>query len=146
MLKKILAGTILVFVLSFGFFISNNVYAQTSDVGGGIQQSGNSASAAASTATISLQNPLCPANDQNCASGTPQGLIGRVINGVLGIVGSIALLMFIYGGFLWMTSQGNDKQVQTGKDILLWAALGMALIFLSYALVRFLISDVIQAA
>jgi len=138
MFKKILTGTILVLVLSLGFFASNSVYAQ--DAGGGATIDNTNSG---SSGTVSLQNPLCPASNPNCV--TPQSFIGRVINALLGVVGSVALLMFIYGGFLWMTSQGNEKQVQTGKDILLWAAIGMALIFLSYALVRFLITDVIQA-
>ncbi len=110
--------------------------------GAAIEQTGKS-TASTKDAGLVFGNPLCPAGNNNCV--TPQGLIGRVINAVLGLVGTIALVMFIYGGFLWMTSQGNEKQVTTGKNILIWAALGMALIFLSYAMVRFLLTDVIGA-
>lgn len=63
-------------------------------------------------------------------------LLGKVINASLGIVGSLALVMFIYGGFIWMLAAGNDQKVQKGKDIILWAVIGLIVIFSSYALVN----------
>jgi len=72
-------------------------------------------------------------------TGGPQELIGRVINAALGLVGSLALLMFVYGGLLWMTSGGNDEKVKQGREILIWATAGLALVFFSYVLVRFVI-------
>jgi len=84
-----------------------------------------------------LSNPLCPANNPNCT--TPQLLIGTIINSVLGVVGSLALLMFIYGGLTWMTSGGSAEKVKKGRDIIIWSAIGLAIIFMSYGLVRFII-------
>ncbi len=81
---------------------------------------------------IGIDNPLGNVSD------VPT-LIGRVINYVLGIVGSLALVMFIYGGIVWMTAAGNEKSIEKGKSILMWAALGLAVIFLSYALTRFVL-------
>ncbi|MCK4554394.1 hypothetical protein KAU19_05550 [Candidatus Parcubacteria bacterium] len=89
---------------------------------------------------ICLDDPLATGDVHT----TPQALIGRIINAVLGIVGSIALAMFIYGGFTWMTSSGNSEKVQKGKDILIWAALGLVVIFASYALVNFVIFTAIK--
>ncbi|MCX6793153.1 MAG: pilin [Candidatus Falkowbacteria bacterium] len=79
-----------------------------------------------------LDNPL------KGVTSVPQ-LIGNVITGVLGIVGSLALLMFVYGGFMWMLSAGNEKMVEKGKTTLIWASLGLVVIFMSYALVTFVI-------
>jgi len=70
---------------------------------------------------------------------TIQVLIGKIINATLGIVGSLALLMFIYGGFTWMMASGNQQAVQKGKDILTWATVGLVVIFASYALVNFVL-------
>jgi hypothetical protein len=64
-------------------------------------------------------------------------LAGRIINAVLGIVGSIALVMFIYGGFVWMTAAGNQEAVTKGRNILIWATVGLIVIFSAYALVNF---------
>lgn len=88
------------------------------------------------TQPVTLTNPL---GDSNL---TPQAFIGRIIAGALGIVGSLALAMFVYGGFTWMTSAGNQEKVKKGKDILIWAALGLVAIFMSYAFVRFVIEGI----
>ncbi len=79
-----------------------------------------------------LENPLGEIS-------SPQALIGKVINSVLGVVGSLALLMFVYGGLVWMTSSGNQEKVKKGRDIIVWSAIGLAIIFASYGLVRVLL-------
>ncbi len=84
------------------------------------------------TQAVTLPNPLGEGNDD------PNILIGKVINAVLGIVGSLALVMFIYGGFTWMLAAGNQEKVQKGKDILIWATIGLIVIFSAYALVKFI--------
>jgi hypothetical protein len=73
----------------------------------------------------------------------PNVLIGRIIKAALGIVGSLALAMFIFGGFVWMTSVGNNEKVTKGKNIIIWAALGLIVVFASYAAVSFVLKDVI---
>lgn len=83
-----------------------------------------------SSSSGGLTNPLGGA-------GTPQVIIGRVIGALLGFTGSLALLMFIYGGFTWMLAAGNNERVQKGKNILIWASIGLAVIFSAYALVKF---------
>ncbi len=82
-----------------------------------------------------LPNPLGP---QNMTLGDVPKIVGKVINAVLGIIGAIALLVVIYGGFLWMTSAGNESQVAKGKSTLMWAAIALAIIFLAWILVSFL--------
>jgi uncharacterized membrane protein YjfL (UPF0719 family) len=72
-------------------------------------------------------------------------LIGNVLNVALGIVGSLALVMFIYGGFVWMLAAGNEQAVEKGKNILMWAAIGLVVIFASYSLVRFVINAITQS-
>ena len=85
---------------------------------------------------VSLSNPLGP-------NTTPNSIIGRVINAVLGIIGSLALLMFVYGGITWMTSSGSPEKIKKGRDIIIWSVIGLAIIFFSYALVNFVIFDII---
>jgi len=65
-------------------------------------------------------------------------VIGRVISAILTIIGAVALLIFVYGGFTWMTAAGNDAKVTQGKNILLWATIAIIIIFLSRLLVAFL--------
>jgi len=86
------------------------------------------------TGQVCLTNPLG-------AEVTPQIFIGKIIKAILGVVGSLALLMFIYGGFNWMTAAGSPEKVEKGKQILLWATIGLIVIFTSYALVKFVFTS-----
>ena len=79
--------------------------------------------------SATLPNPL--GNVENIPE-----LIGKIIKGVLGLVGSLALLMFIYGGITWMTSGGNEEKIKKGKQILTWAVLGIVMIFTSYSILN----------
>ncbi|MCX6795362.1 MAG: pilin [Candidatus Falkowbacteria bacterium] len=88
-----------------------------------------------SAAATSLYNPLG-------TSTTVFSLTGRIISVVLGLVGSIALVMFIYGGVLWMTSAGSADRVKKGREAILWAVIGMAVIFASYGLTKFLLDKI----
>jgi hypothetical protein len=78
----------------------------------------------------------------NPIPGNPdiQTMLGKIIYAVLGLVGSLALVMFIYGGFTWMLSSGNNEKVQKGKDILIWATLGLVIIFSAYAILKLVFS------
>lgn len=69
-------------------------------------------------------------------------LFGRVIAAALSVIGSFALLMFVYGGVLWLTSAGSDKQIKKGKDTITWAVLGLVVIFSAYVLVNALITGI----
>ena len=66
-------------------------------------------------------------------------LVAQIINYTLGLVGTIALLLFVYGGLIWMTSAGSSDKVKKGRDILVWAVIGMAVVFMSYIAVKFVI-------
>jgi hypothetical protein len=83
------------------------------------------------TGTICYVNPL----------GTTRipKIVGNILNAALGLLGSISLLMFIYGGVTWVTSGGATERVQKGKNIVTWAVLGLLLVFSSYALLRFVL-------
>lgn len=78
----------------------------------------------------SINNPI--------AAQSFQELFGFIIKGVLGLVGSIALVMFIFGGFTWMTAAGNAEKIQKGKDVLIWATLGLIIIFSAYAVLNYI--------
>jgi TRAP-type C4-dicarboxylate transport system permease small subunit len=65
-----------------------------------------------------------------------RGALGRVINIFTGVSGTIALLMFIYGGILYVFSAGDDTRVKQAQSVFKWATLGLVLIFTSYAVVN----------
>lgn len=65
-------------------------------------------------------------------------LMFNVVNYLFGIVGALALLFFIYGGFTMILSRGNAEQTQKGVAIISAAIIGLIVVFGAYMLVRFL--------
>ena len=68
-------------------------------------------------------------------------VIGRIVGGALGLLGSIFFVMLVYGGFMWMTAQGNESQVGKAKDIITWAVWGVAIILLAYVIVDLIFEE-----
>lgn len=81
--------------------------------------------------SIKLVNPLG-------TKSVPQA-IGRIIDTMLGLLGSGAFLMFVWGGFTWLISGGNSDKIKQGKKTIVWATLGLILVFASAGLVRFVL-------
>lgn len=82
---------------------------------------------------IELENPL--------SVDTVPELINTAIRAILGIVGAIALLYLIIGGLTWLTSQGNTEKVKKGRETLVWAIFGLAMIFFSYVILNFVFTN-----
>jgi|GEM_PF-1208654 len=61
---------------------------------------------------------------------------------VIGIVGSLVLLMFVFGGFMMLTSGGASDKIKKGKDILINAVIGLAIVFLAYTVVLAVVNAV----
>ena len=61
--------------------------------------------------------------------------IKSTINWLLGILATIALVICLYAGFLMVTAAGDDKKYQQGITILKHAAIGLAIIGLSWLIV-----------
>jgi len=64
-------------------------------------------------------------------------MIGRIIKAIMGIMGTVALLLFVYGGILWMTAAGNSERAGEARKILIWTSLGLIIILGSYGIVDF---------
>lgn len=62
----------------------------------------------------------------------------NIANYLFTIIGALALLMFIYGGVLFVISQGNPEKVKKGADAMLAAVIGLIVVFSAYLLVGFL--------
>lgn len=59
---------------------------------------------------------------------TIPGLVARIISRVLPVVGSLFLVMFIYGGFLWFSSAGDEKKVGKARQTLINAVIGIVIV------------------
>ncbi|PID70433.1 hypothetical protein CSB37_01960 [bacterium DOLZORAL124_38_8] len=62
------------------------------------------------------------------------------VNFALSLVAILAVIAIIYAGILYVTSMGDDGNKDKAKDIILYVAAGILLIFGSYAIVKALLS------
>ncbi len=56
---------------------------------------------------------------------------------MLGTLGSAALLVFVYGGFLMLYSRGHNEYIQKGKDALINAVKGVIIVLGSWVIVNY---------
>jgi hypothetical protein len=91
---------------------------------------------------ISLGNPLAQGKAEGIGATE---LYGRIIAGFLGIVGTVALVIFVWGGFLWLTSGGSPEKIKKGRDTLVWAILGLIVVFGSYIILKYVITAITKA-
>jgi len=87
---------------------------------------GATPAASAPAVNYTLTNPL--------GSTSISEIMGKVVTTFLGIVGALALLVFIYGGMAWMTARGDAGQVKTAQGALKNGLIGLAIIAFSYTI------------
>src|SRR3989338_7714864 len=66
-----------------------------------------------------------PVADLTGGQGSFRALALLVINFFLGFLGLLAVMMIIYGGFLYVSSGGEQEKVDKAKKILLYAVVGI---------------------
>jgi uncharacterized membrane protein len=78
--------------------------------------------------------------------GNLMSLIGSIISVVLSILGALLLIYFIYAGFLWMTAQGDPKQLEKAKDIMKNALMGLIIVLVANSIVFFVVMELPNGA
>lgn len=54
--------------------------------------------------------------------------------------GIIAVVFIIYGGYLYITSAGNEESAEKGKNTMVNAIIGIVIIVLSYVIVNVIVN------
>lgn len=79
----------------------------------------------------------CPADTGvRCSEGSIASIFRLIINWALAIAFIAAVIVLIYGGFLYITSAGNTDQATKGKTAIMNALVGVVIIVLSYIIVQ----------
>ncbi|MDP3685910.1 MAG: pilin [bacterium] len=73
--------------------------------------------------------------------GLPEGelpsLIAQIVKISLLLVGVVALGFVVYGGFRYITSRGDEREVEEAKNTITYAVVGIIVIGLAYAIIDF---------
>lgn len=89
---------------------------------------------------IKVADPL------QCCNYTLDAFIQLAINiatYILGISGSVALLIVVLGGFQYLTSAGDKAKVKAGTTTMINAVIGLLIIFSSWMIVNFVMDSLI---
>ena len=89
--------------------------------------------ALASAQIITLPNPLCSGGSV-CINSFPD-LVDAIASWIRNIVGSLAVIMFLWAGILFLTSAGNESRLASARRALWWAVIGTAVALVGQSLV-----------
>lgn len=99
-----------------------------------------------------IQGGLCTGSDIQISTsgstcdGSADGeglntLLTNVVNIFSAIVGVVAVLMVIYGGFRYITSGGDQNKVASAKNTLIYAIIGLVIVALAQVIVHFVLGQ-----
>lgn len=68
--------------------------------------------------------------------------LGLIIQGILGALGVVAVIMIILGGISYITSQGDAAKAKKGRDTIIYALIGLVVALLAFAIVTFILNSI----
>jgi hypothetical protein len=75
-------------------------------------------------------NPICNSTEDDATN-----LIEVLVNVLLFLIGTLSVIMLIWGGIRYTTSAGNATSVAAAKNTIMYAIIGLVVAFLAYAIV-----------
>ena len=103
-----------------------------------------------------IQNSVCSGSDSlsiekttagSCtnagtkSSGKVDNIVELVINIFSMVVGVIAVIMIIVGGFKFITAGGDSGKVTSARSTIIYALIGLVIVALAQVIVRFVLSS-----
>ena len=67
--------------------------------------------------------------------------IARIINVALSLLGVVAVVIILAGGFKWMTAGGNEDKVGEARKLIFAGVIGMAIVLSAFAIARFVLGQ-----
>ena len=71
--------------------------------------------------------------------------IADIIGVALGLLGVIAVIIILWGGFSWMMAGGNDEKVTQARKIIFSGIIGLAIILSAWAIAKFVLEQLATA-
>lgn len=136
-LKRLLFAMFAVTLVVFSFPVQQ-VQAQSFD---DIMKQGIIFAGICTEARVTGANDPCDCRGRgDCSLDDMMQVVVNISVFILGISGSVALLVFVYGGFMWLTAAGSADRVEKGKQAFIAGVVGLVIIFGAYAAITAFIS------
>jgi hypothetical protein len=92
--------------------------------------------------SLTVDQTPADCSDVNSGSQSIGERIKTIINWISALIGVVAVIMIIWGGFKYITSSGNNESVSSAKKTILYALVGLVIVALSQLIVKFVLSNV----
>jgi hypothetical protein len=89
-----------------------------------------------------IDNPACPTGDED---KKVNDLIRNIVNVMTAIIGAVAVIMIIFGGFKYVTSGGSHEKVANAKNTIMYALIGLVVVVLAQVIARFVLGKASDA-
>jgi len=80
-------------------------------------------------------------NAPTISTRDPVELASDIISVALSFLGIVFFLLIFYAGIRWMTAMGASEKVDKAKDMLEGAGIGLLIVIASYALAKFIFTN-----
>lgn len=74
-----------------------------------------------------------------------EDLVTVILTVLSWVIGVVSVIMIIIGGFRYIISSGDSSQVQSAKNTILYAIVGLVIVLFAQLIIRFVISSVGEA-
>lgn len=99
-----------------------------------------SANGASLTDEINKQNQVFAGEKgANLSDSDPRLVVAQVIKVVISILGTLLTCWTVYGGFLILTSAGDEEKIATGKSVVTNGVIGLIIILSAYSIASFVL-------
>jgi hypothetical protein len=71
-----------------------------------------------------------------------QARIDTILGVVFGLMGLIAVLMLVIGGFKYIISKGDPREMAQAKNTIIYALVGLGVVIMSYTIVTFVVNNI----
>lgn len=71
-----------------------------------------------------------------------QNIVASIISALLWIIGAIAVIMIVIAGIKYTTSNGDANKIQSAKNTLLYAVIGVVVAVLGQAIIIFVVDRI----
>ncbi|TAL19966.1 hypothetical protein EPN90_02030 [Patescibacteria group bacterium] len=72
-------------------------------------------------------------------------IVARILRNLFALLGIVAVVIILYGGFLWMSSQGEEETINKAKRVLINGVIGLAIILSALAITQFILNSLLLA-
>jgi FtsH-binding integral membrane protein len=84
---------------------------------------------------VVIENPI--------SSDTFEDFVGKIAKWLFNVALVVAPIMFVIGGFYYITAQGDPAKIKKAGDLITWTAIGLILIMLTNGIIQ-LLKDMIE--